>query len=154
MITFKELQTLVDIFSKPAPDNRILNDIEDTLECAVIECRTDFHYVSPKCDKETANFVIRELEKRGYDCSHYSYNDGNLLIEFRWGKDEVKKEHNKKIYFPIPWEATFLADALAIAVDCMKSTERLYYVKWNGKFYYSDEVKIDGNSVICEGKND
>ena len=32
MITFKELQTLADIFSKPVPDNPILSDIEDTLE--------------------------------------------------------------------------------------------------------------------------
>ena len=37
MITFKELQTLADIFSKPVPDNRILNDIEDTLESAAIQ---------------------------------------------------------------------------------------------------------------------
>ena len=84
MITFKELQTLADIFSKPVPDNPILNDIEDTLECAVIECRTNFHYVSPKCDREEADEAIRELEKCGYDCSHYSYNDGNLEIEFKW----------------------------------------------------------------------
>lgn len=26
--------------------------------------------------------------------------------------------------------------------------------KHNGKFNYSDEVKIDGNLVWCEGKND
>lgn len=84
MITFKELQTLADIFSKPVPDHWILCDIEDTLECAVIECRTNFHYVSPKCDKEEADFVLRELEKCGYDCSNYSYNGRNLEIEFKW----------------------------------------------------------------------
>ena len=30
----------------------------------------------------------------------------------------------------------------------MKSTGRLYYVEWNGKFYYSDEVKTDRNSDL------
>lgn len=84
MITFKELQTLADIFSKPVPDNPILSDIEDTLECAVIEGKTRFRYVSLKYDKEVADEAIRELEKCGYDCSHYSYNDGNLEIEFKW----------------------------------------------------------------------
>ena len=84
MITFKELQTLADIFSKPVPDNPILSDIEDTLECAVIEGRTRFRYVSPQCDKETASLVIQELEKCGYDCSNYSYEYGGLEIEFKW----------------------------------------------------------------------
>lgn len=84
MITFKELQTLANIFSKPVPDNPILSDIEDTLECAVIECRTHFKYVSCKYDKETVDAAIQELEKCGYDCSRYSYNDGNLEIEFKW----------------------------------------------------------------------
>lgn len=84
MITFKELQTLADIFSKPVPDNPILSDIEETLECAVIQDRTYFKYVSCKYDKETVDAAIRELENCGYDCSRYSYNDGNLVIEFRW----------------------------------------------------------------------
>lgn len=84
MITFKELQTLSDIFSKPEPDNPILSDIEDKLECAVIEGRTCFRYVSPQCDKETASLVIQELEKRGYDCSNYSYEYGGFEIEFKW----------------------------------------------------------------------
>lgn len=60
MITFKELQTLADIFSKPVPDNPILSDIEDTLECAVIEGRTRFSYVSLKYDKEVADEAIWE----------------------------------------------------------------------------------------------
>ena len=84
MITFKELQTLADIFSKPVPDNPILSDIEDTLECAVIEGRTRFRYVSLKYDKEVADEAIRELAKCGYACSHYSSNAGNLEIEFKW----------------------------------------------------------------------
>lgn len=90
MITFKELQTLSDIFSKPVPDNPILSDIEDTLECAVIGGRTYFNYVSLKYDKETVDEAIQELEKCGYDCSHYSYDDGNLIMEFRWQRDEAE----------------------------------------------------------------
>lgn len=84
MITFKELQTLADIFSKPVPDNPILSDIEDTLECAVIEGRTHFKYVSCKYDKETVDAAIQELKNCGYDCSHYSYDNENLVIEFKW----------------------------------------------------------------------
>lgn len=53
----------------------------------------------------------------------------------------MRKIHNGKIYYSIPWEATFLTDALAIAVDCMQNTKRLYYVDWAGESYYSDEIK-------------
>lgn len=98
MITFKELQTLANILSNPVPDNPILRDIEDTLECAVIEGRTHFKYVSLKYDKETVDEAIQELEKCGYDCSRYSYNDGNLIMEFRRQRDEVKIDGNSVVY--------------------------------------------------------
>ena len=66
----------------------------------------------------------------------------------------MRKEHNGKIYFP-HYEDTLLSDTLIAMVKSMHETGHLYYVEWNGgKFYYSDEVKIDGNSIICEGKND
>ena len=63
----------------------------------------------------------------------------------------MTKEHNGKIYFP-HYEETLLANTLTAMVKSMQETEHLYYVEWNGKFYYSDEVKIDGNLVMCEGK--
>lgn len=65
----------------------------------------------------------------------------------------MSKEHNGKIYFP-HYEETLLSDTLIAMVKNMQETGHLYYVEWNGKFYYSDEVKIDGNLVWCEGKND
>ena len=65
----------------------------------------------------------------------------------------MRRKHNGKIYFP-HYEETWLADTLTTMVKRMQETGHLYYVEWNGEFYYSDEVKIDGNSVMCEGKND
>ncbi len=64
----------------------------------------------------------------------------------------MRRKHNGKIYFP-HYEEPWLANTLAAMVKSMQETGRLYYVEWNGKFYYSDEVEIDGNLVICEGKN-
>ena len=51
----------------------------------------------------------------------------------------MRKEHNGKIYFP-HYEETLLSDTLTAMVKSMKETGHLYYVEWNGKFYYSDEV--------------
>lgn len=65
----------------------------------------------------------------------------------------MRRKHDGKIYFP-HYEETLLANTLFAMVKSMQETGRLYYVEWKGKFYYSDEVKIDGNLVICEGKND
>jgi len=65
----------------------------------------------------------------------------------------MRKEHNRKIYFP-HYEETWLGDTLTAMVKSIRETGHLYCVEWNGKFCYSDEVKIDGNSVICEGKDD
>lgn len=64
----------------------------------------------------------------------------------------MRRKHNGKIYFP-HYEETWLADTLTAMVKSMQETGHLYYVEWNGKFYYSDEVKIDGNSVMCEVEN-
>lgn len=94
MITFKELQTLADIFSKPVPDNPILSDIEDTLECAVIEGRTRFRYVSLKYDKEVADEAIRELEKcervlMDHEIAVIDYPDGNIKTIIGDGKSKV-----------------------------------------------------------------
>ena len=65
----------------------------------------------------------------------------------------MRRKHNGKIYFP-HYEETWLADTLTAMVKSMQETGPLYYVEWNGEFYYSDEIKVDGNSVMCEGKND
>lgn len=51
----------------------------------------------------------------------------------------MRKEHNGKIYFP-HCEETLLSDTLTAMVKSMQETGHLYYVEWNGKFYYSDEV--------------
>lgn len=51
----------------------------------------------------------------------------------------MRKEHNGKIYFP-HYEETLLSDTLTAMVKSMHETGHLYYVEWNGKFYYSDEV--------------
>lgn len=51
----------------------------------------------------------------------------------------MRKEHNGKIYFP-HYEETLLSDTLTAMVKSMQETGHLYYVEWNGKFYYSDEV--------------
>ena len=51
----------------------------------------------------------------------------------------MRKEHNMKIYFP-HYEETLLSDTLTAMVKSMQETGHLYYVEWNGKFYYSDEV--------------
>lgn len=84
MITFKELQTLANIFSKPAPDNPLLNDIEDELETAVIEGRHMYPYASNKYDEEVVRSALEELEECGYRFSYFSYENGELIIEFRW----------------------------------------------------------------------
>ena len=64
----------------------------------------------------------------------------------------MHKEHNGKIYFP-HYEETLLSDTLIAMVKNMQETGRLYYVEWNGLFYYSDEAKIYGNLITYEGKN-
>ena len=51
----------------------------------------------------------------------------------------MRKEHNGKIYFP-HYEETLLSDTLTVMVKSMQETGHLYYVEWNGKFYYSDEM--------------
>lgn len=63
----------------------------------------------------------------------------------------MRRKHDGKIYFP-HYEETWLANTLFAMVKSMQETGRLYYVEWNGKFYYSDEIKIDGNLVWCEKK--
>lgn len=65
----------------------------------------------------------------------------------------MRRKHDGKIYFS-HYEETLLANTLFAMVKSMQETGRLYYVEWNGKFYYSDELEIDGNLVWCEGKND
>ena len=65
----------------------------------------------------------------------------------------MRRKHNRKIYFP-HYEETLLADTLFAMVKSMQETGRLYYVEWNGTFYYSDEVEIEGNLVWCKRQND
>lgn len=65
----------------------------------------------------------------------------------------MRKEHNGKIYFQ-HYEETLLSDALIAMVKNMQETGHLYYVEWNGLFYYSDEAKIYTDLITYEGEND
>lgn len=91
------------------------------------------------------------------DCARQLRDQLNEILDEKqdtfYRRLKTRRKHNGKIYFP-HYEETWLADTLAAMVKSMQETGHLYYVEWNGEFYYSDEVKIDGNSVICEGKND
>ena len=61
----------------------------------------------------------------------------------------MRKEHNGKIYFP-HYEDTLLSDTLTAMVKSMQETGHLYYVEWNGKFYYSDEVLKSTDECLKE----
>ena len=61
----------------------------------------------------------------------------------------MRKEHNGKIYSP-HYEETLLSDTLTAKVKSMQETGHLYYVEWNGKFYYSDEVLKSTDECLKE----
>lgn len=62
------------------------------------------------------------------------------------------RKYNGKIYLP-HYKDTLLSDTLIAMVKNMQETGHLYYVEWNGLFYYSDEAKIYGDLITYEGKN-
>ena len=65
----------------------------------------------------------------------------------------MSRKHDEKIYFP-HYKGTLLANTLIEMVKNMQETGHLYYVEWNGLFYYSDEAKIYGDLITYDGKNE